>query len=88
MSLSVRCTTCQRVIGVYEETIEYHTKQGRSREYIMNNVLGDKVPPKRWCCRIILMTYIDTTQRLMMYNDPTLASDTWHIPSDAASSSS
>lgn len=73
MSLPVRCTTCNRVIGKYEMLIESHISDGRSREYILQKVLHDKVPPSHWCCRIILLTYIDTTQRLLWYNDPTLA---------------
>ena len=62
MLIPVRCFTCGKVIGNLEGPMERLKEQG----YDINEIC-EKLKVKRYCCKRILLSYIDLTEDLMMY---------------------
>lgn len=62
MLIPVRCFTCGKVIGNLEGRMETLKEEG----YDMNQIC-EKLDVKRYCCKRILLSYIDLTEDLMMY---------------------
>ena len=64
MLIPVRCFTCGKVIGNLENSIKKLQNEGFTDEEVM-----DKLKIKMPCCRRVLLSYIDLSEELFMYQD-------------------
>ena len=64
MLIPVRCFTCGKVIGNLENSIKKLQNEGFTDEQVM-----DKLKIKMICCRRVLLSYIDLSEELFMYQE-------------------
>jgi DNA-directed RNA polymerase subunit N (RpoN/RPB10) len=62
MSLSVRCFTCNKVIGQYEEKFELMLLQG----YEINDILNS-FHLSRYCCRRMFLGYVPVIDKQLCF---------------------
>ena len=64
MLIPVRCFTCGKVIGNLENSMKKLKNEGFTDEEVM-----DKLKIKMICCRRVLLSYIDLSEELFMYQE-------------------
>ena len=64
MLIPVRCFTCGKVLGNKESTMKKLREEGKEDTEIME-ILGIT----RYCCKRILLTYIDTTDDMFNHSE-------------------
>lgn len=62
MIIPVRCFTCGKVTGNKWEKFKEYVKNGMSKEEAL-----DKLGLLRFCCRTILLTHVETIDKLLKY---------------------
>lgn len=61
----VRCFTCGKVTGKYEQKYNEKIKEGLKKAEIL-----DSLGMSRYCCRRIFLTYVNVVDQLLQYPDP------------------
>ena len=64
MLIPVRCFTCSKVLGNKENTMKKLREEGKEDTEIME-ILGIT----RYCCKRILLTYIDATDDIFKHSE-------------------
>jgi DNA-directed RNA polymerase subunit N len=64
MSFPVRCFTCNKVIGGYEQKYETELANGSNPKQILDN-LGIL----RYCCRRMFLGHVNLIDQLILYSD-------------------
>ena len=64
MLIPVRCFSCGKVIGNLENSIKKLKNEGYEDKEIMN-----KLKIEKYCCRRVLLSYIDLSEELFMYQE-------------------
>lgn len=62
MSMPVRCFTCNKVIGQYEQKFQEMIKEGREMNEILN-----RFNLTRYCCRRMFLGYVDIYDKLLLF---------------------
>ena len=64
MSFPVRCFTCGKVIGGYEQKYENALAEGSNPKEIL-----DKLGIQRYCCRRMFLGHVNLIDQLLLYSD-------------------
>jgi DNA-directed RNA polymerase subunit N (RpoN/RPB10) len=62
MSFPIRCFTCNKIIGCYEEKYFQMLEEG----YEAKDVL-DELKIIRYCCRRMFLGYVDISEKLLSF---------------------
>ena len=71
MIVPVRCFTCGKVIGNKWQTYTSMIQQGKTEEQAL-----DELGLPRYCCRRMILTHVELSEKLLMYDSRTTAADT------------
>ena len=64
MSLPVRCFTCGKVIGIYEEKFEKMLSEGIEMKEIFKSLRLE-----RYCCRRMFLGYVNIVDQLLPFSN-------------------
>ena len=64
MPIEVRCYTCNKVIANKYDTYQNYLEQGMS-----SNDALDKLKLNRYCCRRMILSYVNIDEQLLEYSN-------------------
>ena len=62
MSFPIRCFSCNKVIGFYEQKYKKMLEDGIDPEKALNTI-----NMTRYCCRRMFLSHVDITDKLLLY---------------------
>ena len=71
MIIPVRCFTCGKVIGNKWHSYMSMVQQGKTKEQAL-----DDLGLPRYCCRRMMLTHVELSDKLLVYSSSTTGQDT------------